>query len=258
MVYLHNESEILKFFRRDILFKRISYIPYFNTTASRIIRIIKRKKDWINSSGKGDLTPDFYNDKQKIMMEVMRVDDTSKKNKKGKWVNLTRSQEQKLLKKYNIENIKNDNDLTVVLDVNTQLDSKQDHNYLFYKKNFLAVVDKHKQHIENYRKNHPGYKLIFFICDESNEYFSNKRKKNSKYGEIFTYFHNRYKDKEFVECIKSLDIDYLVWYTPNKYYMNTGLKIKRKNPCVAVFNIKKIKSYSTLLYTDEEMESAIF
>ena len=45
--------------------------------------IISRKK-WINSSGKNDPPPDFYNDKKKLMMDVMRIDDHAYINKKGK------------------------------------------------------------------------------------------------------------------------------------------------------------------------------
>ena len=41
----------------------------------KIIDIIKISDNWIDSSGKDQLPPDFYNDKDKIMMEVMRVDD---------------------------------------------------------------------------------------------------------------------------------------------------------------------------------------
>lgn len=36
----------------------------------KIIDIIKISDNWIDSSGKDQLPPDFYNDKDKIMMEV--------------------------------------------------------------------------------------------------------------------------------------------------------------------------------------------
>ena len=35
----------------------------------------RRWKNWIDSSSKKDLPPDFYNDNLKLMMDVMRIDD---------------------------------------------------------------------------------------------------------------------------------------------------------------------------------------
>ena len=49
----------------------------------KIINIAKTVDNWIDSSGKDQPTPDFYNEKDKIMMEVMRVDDHGDK-KHGK------------------------------------------------------------------------------------------------------------------------------------------------------------------------------
>ena len=48
-------------------------------------------KQWIESAGKSDPPPDFFADTYKYMMDVMRVDDHSYKNKKGKVVNPTNS-----------------------------------------------------------------------------------------------------------------------------------------------------------------------
>ena len=49
-------------------------------------------KLWSNSSGKSDPPPDFYNDKLKVMMDVMRIDDHAFENKNGKIVNPTNQQ----------------------------------------------------------------------------------------------------------------------------------------------------------------------
>lgn len=41
---------------------------------------------------------------------------------------------------------------------------------IFYKKNFTRVLQKHDDSAELYRKNHPGFRLIYFIMDESSGY----------------------------------------------------------------------------------------
>ena len=81
----------------------------------KIIDIIKISDNWIDSSGKDQLPPDFYNDKDKIMMEVMRVDDHGYK-KHGKIINPTYRKENQIRKEleekgfeYELRDIKTEN-----------------------------------------------------------------------------------------------------------------------------------------------------
>lgn len=52
--------------------------------------------DWINSSGKGDPPPDFYNPKINMMMDVMRVDDHGHVVGKGKYINPVNQRESQI------------------------------------------------------------------------------------------------------------------------------------------------------------------
>lgn len=70
-----NELKILEHFRDN------SYPPLGlpeNNDNIKIIHSLYKDinwKSWINNSGKDQLPPDFYNNKEKLMLEVMRVDD---------------------------------------------------------------------------------------------------------------------------------------------------------------------------------------
>lgn len=159
-----------------------------------------RFANWIDMSGKGDPPPDYYNDVENLMMDVMRVDDHPKKNH----VNAKESKIQKeiansgLLEIFpNVQNI-------FVNSVCGNIPTEKDHSFQFYVDNFQRVVNEHKRKIESvYQKNHPNHKTIFFIMDEtSGGYFNN--------GEIYTWWN----DRNFLDCIFDSNIDYIIWFTP--------------------------------------------
>lgn len=88
--------------------------------------------NWINSSGKSDPPPDYYSPKDKLMMDVMRVDDHAFVDEKGKIQNPTNAGESKLykeLKESGIQEIFPNAEL--IVNAKTLLPSEQDHNYLF-------------------------------------------------------------------------------------------------------------------------------
>lgn len=111
-------------------------------------------KLWSDSSGKSDPPPDFYNDKLKLMMDVMRIDDHAFESKNGKIVNPTNQREsviQKQIRKSGLldsfPNVKN-----VIVTAVTDLPTDEDHNYKFYYSNFERVLMKHNNQIDLYEK----------------------------------------------------------------------------------------------------------
>lgn len=106
------------------------------------IHDIDNWRKWVNSSGKSDPPPDFYCKDFRYMMDVMRVDDHSFKNKKGKLVNPVNMRESKiqaeLIKKGIPELFPNVNG--IIVNAVTDLPTQKDHNYKFYKKNFVVNV----------------------------------------------------------------------------------------------------------------------
>lgn len=93
-----NESSILSFFKDSFMAEETALFPYGSELPELLQRITKESNGakWVISSGKADPPPDFYCDEFALMMEVMRIDDHAYKNRKGKVINPTNSQESKM------------------------------------------------------------------------------------------------------------------------------------------------------------------
>lgn len=98
-------------------------------------------ENWINSSGKDDPPPDFYSDKYRIMMDVMRVDDHERTGNRGKLFNPVRQRERMLHKEITDKfGISPDSKVEIHINAYTGLSSYEDHNYTLYKNNFRRVI----------------------------------------------------------------------------------------------------------------------
>ena len=105
-------------------------------------------KNWIDSSGKGDPPPDFYNDKLKIMMDVMKVDDHGFISPKGATVNPTRQRESEMMRELQEKGFLNKfPNAKIFINAVTDLPTYEDHNYQYYRDNFIRTV---KSHIKKY------------------------------------------------------------------------------------------------------------
>ena len=181
----------------------------------------KWKTEWVDTSAKNAPPPDFVNDQEKIMLEVMRIDDHAFE-RDGKSINPTNQKarktekEMKALINNGILHVQKDAQLLVTC--NSDLPSVEDHNYGYYTANFKRIIEKHKNKIALYRKNHPGYTLVFFVFDESSMYCKmNKPDMIVKKGEFFFGTpHGWFYDKAFLDVIKNTGIDYFIWFTPYK------------------------------------------
>lgn len=200
--------------------------PFCYAQNSEAIRIIaeslldddKWQKEWVDNSAKNAPPPDYYNDNQKLMLEVMRVDDHAFEQN-GRIFNPTNQKARKSEKEIKEKFEDSLTELTqIFVNTPTDLPSFEDHNYGFYKNNFKRIVEKHIEKIDLYRSNHPGYKLIFFVFDESSMYCQvDEPHKTIKQGERFDAEpHFWFYDKVFLDVFKESGIDYLIWYTPYK------------------------------------------
>ena len=177
------------------------------------------KKEWVDNSAKDAPPPDFRNDTRKIMLEVMRVDDHAFESN-GRIINPTNQKAREIEKELREKGVFSLNpNLDLLVNVPTGLSSEEDHNYRFYVQNFTRIVDKHKKKIPLYKSNNPGYKLVFFIFDESSMYVKTDRiGVKAKKGEFFSgYLHYWYNDKTFIDVVKNSGIDSLIWFTPYTY-----------------------------------------
>lgn len=196
---------------------------------------------WHHSFGKGDPPPDFYCDSQKLMLEVMRVDDHAFVSKKGKIVNPYKKRESELMNELKEKGIlDNRPDMKVFFSANTGLSTEEDHNYIFYRDNFNRVVEAHKKKINIYKKNHPGYKIIFLIFDESSAYCESVSASKTAFflgKEIQAYRHCHFLDSAFLKSFIHSEIDYLIWFSPYKYIETTDGRIFTE-PTICIYNTR--------------------
>ena len=262
MQTFNNESMILEMFR-EVNTKEI--LPLGNFLKCKWIHCaltgVLNRKEWIDSSGKNDPPPDFYDNKHKLMMDVMRIDDHAYIDEKGRIQNKTLQHEGELIKKINQPD-RDDIKLFVVGD--TKLPTNEDHNFERYYKNFERVFKEHAKKLDLYQANHPGFKTIFFICDESCAYvetFNIEDKNKERYeGCIIPSSkpHLFCLDKKFVKIIKESKVDYVIWYAPWKllrHLKNSKIEILTLPKC-AIFDVKNITDKKLIEYDHKLMMSS--
>lgn len=261
MNYFDDENRIIEHFRSTQTYEAALF-PQSPEVISiyEAIHDTGKWKTWHNSSGKSDPPPDFYSDEYGLMMDVMRVDDHTRINNKGKVCNPTNQREsqlQKELKNSGVLDLFPNVDVPIV-NATTDLPTIEDHNYHFYYTAFERTVKKHIESIPLYRKNHPGYKVVFFVFDESSGYVQvddpNYSKMEHKEGEVhkarlFVHF----LDKRFLDIFQGSDIDYLIWFSPFKHFTSN---IPFDLPTVCVYDVKNYNYEDAQEYPEDLIVSA--
>ena len=148
MQTFNDESMIIDVFR-DLKTKEIVFLGNFLECKKihHALTGILNRKAWVNSSGKNDPPPDFYDNKHKLMMEVMRIDDHAYADSRGKIQNKTLQREGEIFK--NINQPERD-DIKLFIVGDTKLPTKEDHNFGRYYKNFERVFKEHEKKIREY------------------------------------------------------------------------------------------------------------
>lgn len=214
-------------------------------------------KEWTDTSAKNELPPDFYNDKLKLMMDVMRIDDHAYVDEKGRVINRHNERESKLAKEIislgeMFEKAAEQGNLFITPD--SGLRGYQDHNYDFYVNNFRRVIGKHINKINKYKNNHPGFKTMFFVFDESSPYakcFDDKRP-NFVNEKFFCQPHYWWLDDNMLSLFENSDVDYLIWMCPYKHF---DAEIKLDFPIAMIYDVKKIKYNKLISYEFKDMTS---
>lgn len=228
-------------------YSRISFFGNFFRChrISILTRSFFFRKSWIDSSSKSAPSPDFYNEKHHVMMEVMRVDDYLNLGNE-KHPHNSASRANALMEKLFGDNYKETKDDPDEISVYCVLDTSNSAEYNFkgYLQNFERVVSKHSMRVDAYHRNHPKCKeLIFMIFDESNAYYQllDGNKKN---------IHLWFKDHDFVEIIKKCRADYVIWFCVNKSMIHNNKEIKL--PIVCIYDVKGLKD-GTMAYDHNSM-----
>ena len=108
--------------------------------------------------------------------------------------------------------------------------------------------------MKNTKKNHPGFKTIFFVFDESSSYMKlidcevPKKPGDLMYGDL----HLWWKDVNMLNLIKDSNIDYLIWMTPYKHFDSLE---KVKYPLAIIYEVSKIDFENLMRYKIDELTS---
>lgn len=171
------------------------------------------------------------------MMDAMAINDVEY-IKGNKIINEQKKRQHQIFPKYLGKDYrKTRNDIIVFYNYDL---SKDEHSYENYKSSFKRLIEKHKESIYLYKKNHPGYKLIFYMFDESIEYYDQVNEK--------LMVHICFNDKNFVD-IKKLDVEYVVWVSHLKYIERQNNK-EIKIPRIAIYEIKELHKYKFIDYSN--------
>lgn len=262
MKTVDNESFILEDFRMVSTRETLILGSIFNCSKIRFSLVNSfMRKHWIDSSAKNDPPPDFYNNKLKLMMDVMRIDDNAYVDKNGKIQNPIHKKENELLKGYLGNDYKTvHNDIRCYVVASSGFSTHQDHNFTRYFDNFKRVIEGHNKKVDNYKKNHPGYKTIFFVYDESTEYIEVVDKKyvreHPQEGELSCGKpHIPCCDKSFLDIIKNSEVDYVIWYMPYKLVRHANGKQINLPKC-AIIERAKIPKEAFQIYNSDFMVSS--
>ena len=192
-----DENKVLSFFRQ-VSVKSILCATDSCFEHALVESLLTDWPFWTDMSGKNDPPPDFYCDKTHMMMDVMRVNDS--------WshVNKRESAMQKEILRSGILDVfsgMREHPVFCITDTH-------EYSFNWYFKAFSDTVLHHNDRIVRlYQKNHPGYKTVFFIFDESELHcFDGTRE-----------VHVPFFDKRFIELFRGTNVDFVVWFMPYKY-----------------------------------------
>lgn len=208
--------------------------------------------EWIDTSAHNAPPPDFYSDKYGLMMDVMKIEDNTRKGKKGKLYNPKAEKESQVYRKFKNAGVITSETQDVVINAVTDLPTMEDHQFKWYFDSFERVVSSHNNKIPLYQQNHENFKTIFFVYDESTAYtqllagqtYIIPEKGQINYvspSQLHFYAH----DIKFQSIIKNSDADYMIWYAPYKYYDKLSDGFRRlKQPIyrAAIIDVKALKS----------------
>lgn len=199
---------------------------------------------WKDNSA-SNLPPDFINEEDGLMMEIMRFDDHSPNGKKNPNLARQRQMSKELEPLMHLfPNVKH-----VITNAVTDLPTEEDHNYRFYCDGFKRTVTKHSAKISSYRKNHPGKKLVFLVADESSGvYFERVLGMQKNAGRP----HLPFFDNRLLKTFEKEDIDYLLLFCPFNYCecIDGALEL----PKLVIFDVKHMNSGSMLQHIDYDEE----
>lgn len=207
--------------------------------------------NWTINNSKASFPPDYFSDKYKIMFDVLRINDSEKKKNYNPILSKERKIEKEFLERMNIPL-----DAHIFSLILAEPDEPYDnaHNYSQYVKMSNRVIQKHIDKIKLCKETHSGFKMGYLICDETCTYIekivSNKAKKDKK-RLIIGNIHSPFYDKNFMSKLTTNSVDFVIWYSPNKYSYNN----RKHFPKVCFIDLQNFSNDLLLDYNETKLIS---
>lgn len=217
MNYFDDEARIIEYLQMAEL-PKVHFLNFTLPLVRFFISLHSSKHfcNWVNSSSKSAVPPDFYSDKYKVMLEVMRFDDYEVGSNSP---NALESQFYKRIERQFTEHGKRLEKDQYKFLLMPDYSKVSENNLALYYENFRRVVEKHARKTGEYREAHPGYELGFLLCDESPAYIEAVEKQEKIPPEgvpIKGRYYEAPKDKRFIDVLLETDVDFIIWMTPYK------------------------------------------
>ena len=252
-----NESSILDSLRflprSQIMFYQQSCPDEHPELVDRFLSIYRNVDDWIDSSGKSDPTPDFFNPTSGVMLEVMRVDDHAFESD-GKIINKTAASEGKMFSDAVSQGVLDEYPNAYIITIgDSGKPTLEDHNFQRYRDNFKRVVREHLSKTPTYRANHPECPfLAFLIYDESCAYFESAIPDPVIKKDLVSIGRPHFfaLDPAFFEIFQNSDVDCVIWFAPYKLFL--GIPMEYQLPKAVVY-FNSLNFDVSLTYDEKRM-----
>ncbi len=203
---------------------------------------------WIDNT-QSQFPPDFINEEDSLLMEVMRIDDHSPDGKK----NPDLSRQRSMRKEVGEVSEMFPNAKRFFMNAVTDLPTDEDHNYKNYYSSFQRTVRKHLSKLDEYKKNYPNKKMIFLVADETSGIYIEAVGKKDMI--CCGRPHLIFLDKRFVNEFIDSDLDYLILYCPYNYF-NT-IEHHDELPQLTIFDIKHMKNNKSVELFDYDEDRMV-
>lgn len=233
-----------------------------------IIKALRQTNLLTENAGHDRKPPDYYSDELNIMFDVMRVNDSEQEIKCKKRIKrfnpaFQESAEVKKNAQVQLKNLGINDVTTIAADLKSDngLDYDQIHQFGYYRRHVLRILNEHIEKIPVWCTEHPTIKRKgFIVLDEAGMYFQGHAEPavmvSDGHVEEWKFFvknpvvvHCPWKDSEFMQPLLDADLDFVIWYRPYVTMSEGNLKLfQGQYPDLAIVDLRKKSSLSVQAY----------
>ena len=245
---MKGELNVIGLLRMMALYSNPSFIDSDpNNNIRPYLESILYWENWTDSSGKADPPPDFFNQSESLMMEVMRISHEQYVDDRGNPHDPSAARVSDFIKEMTeVGGLAIDRffKCNTVIEAKKETDVVRPYSYQQYLESFNRVVGSHISKINLYRKNHPGFKLIFLIYDESVPYYIDDGATSSNSD---VQYYDPVYDEAIHKVLRNADVDMVIWFCPYMILADSPVVppitfFNPKNPIeTEVYNVEDVK-----------------